>query len=88
MEPEVVLLDEPCSALDPISTQRVEELIVKLKSCFTVVLVTHNLQQAVRVSDRTAFMLDGELIEVGSSKRIFNSPQDKRTQQYVTGKFG
>lgn len=88
LEPEVLLLDEPCSALDPISTQRIEELIVKLKNRFTVVLVTHNLQQAVRVSDRTAFMLNGELIEVGSTKRIFNSPKDKRTEQYVTGKFG
>jgi len=88
LEPEVLLLDEPCSALDPISTQRIEELIVKLKSRFTVVLVTHNLQQAVRVSDRTAFMLNGELVEVGSTKRIFNSSKDKRTKQYVTGKFG
>ncbi len=88
LEPEVLLLDEPCSALDPISTQRIEELIVKLKSRFTVVLVTHNLQQAVRVSDRTAFMLNGELVEVGSTKRIFGSPADKRTGEYVTGKFG
>jgi phosphate transport system ATP-binding protein len=88
LEPEVLLLDEPCSALDPISTQRIEELVVKLKSRFTVVLVTHNLQQAVRVSDRTAFMLDGELIEIGSTKRIFDSPKDSRTKQYVTGKFG
>lgn len=88
LEPEVLLLDEPCSALDPISTQRIEELVVKLKHRFTVILVTHNLQQAIRVSDRTAFMLNGELVEVGSTKRIFDSPKDKRTKQYVTGKFG
>lgn len=88
LEPEVLLLDEPCSALDPQSTLRIEELIVKLKNRFTVVLVTHNLQQAVRVSDRTAFMLNGELVEVGSTKRIFGSPRDSRTEQYVTGKFG
>lgn len=88
LEPEVLLLDEPCSALDPQSTLRIEELIVKLKNRFTVVLVTHNLQQAVRVSDRTAFMLNGELVEVGSTKRIFGSPKDSRTEQYVTGKFG
>lgn len=88
LEPEVLLLDEPCSALDPISTQKIEELVTKLKNRFTVVLVTHNLQQAIRVSDRTAFMLDGELVEVGSTKRIFETPKDKRTKQYVTGKFG
>lgn len=88
LEPEVLLLDEPCSALDPQSTLRIEELIVKLKNRFTVALVTHNLQQAVRVSDRTAFMLNGELVEVGSTKRIFGSPRDSRTEEYVTGKFG
>jgi phosphate transport system ATP-binding protein len=88
LEPEVLLMDEPCSALDPHSTLRIEELIVKLKARFTVVLVTHNLQQATRIADRTAFMLDGELIEVGPTKRIFASPKDSRTLQYVTGKFG
>jgi phosphate transport system ATP-binding protein len=88
LEPEVILMDEPCSALDPISTMRIEELIVKLKSRFTVVLVTHNLQQAVRIADRTAFMLDGKLVESGSTKHIFNKPKDSRTRQYVTGKFG
>ena len=88
LEPEVLLMDEPCSALDPLSTLRVEELIVKLKARFTVILVTHNLQQAVRVADRTAFMLDGQLVEVGPTARIFSSPNDARTKQYVTGKFG
>jgi phosphate transport system ATP-binding protein len=88
LEPEVLLMDEPCSALDPRSTRRVEELITKLKSRFTVVLVTHNLQQAARIADRTAFMLDGELVEVGPTRRIFSAPKDSRTKQYVTGKFG
>ena len=88
LEPEVLLMDEPCSALDPLSTKRVEELIVKLKARFTVVLVTHNLQQATRIADRTAFMLSGELIEVGPTRRVFLSPKDARTDQYVTGKFG
>lgn len=88
LEPEVLLMDEPCSALDPLSTLRIEELIVKLKARFTVILVTHNLQQAVRVADRTAFMLDGKVIEVGPTKRIFTTPKDIRTKQYVTGKFG
>ncbi len=88
LEPEVLLMDEPCSALDPHSTQRIEELISKLKKRFTVVLVTHNLQQAARVADRTAFMLDGELVEAGPTKRIFMRPDDDRTEQYVTGKFG
>jgi phosphate transport system ATP-binding protein len=88
LEPEVILMDEPCSALDPLSTQRIEKLIIKLKSRFTVVLVTHNLQQAVRVADRTAFMLDGEMVEVGPTKRMFSVPTDARTKQYVTGKFG
>jgi phosphate transport system ATP-binding protein len=88
LEPEVLLMDEPCSALDPHSTQRIEELIVKLKSRFTVVIVTHNLQQAVRIADRTVFMLDGKLIEEGPTKRIFTKPKDARTKEYVTGKFG
>jgi phosphate transport system ATP-binding protein len=88
LEPEVLLMDEPCSALDPLSTAKIEELIVKLKQRFTVVLVTHNLQQAVRVADRTAFMLAGELIEVGPTKKIFEKPSDIRTKEYVTGRFG
>lgn len=88
LEPEVLLMDEPCSALDPHSTSRIEELIAKLKSRFTVALVTHNLQQAARVADRTAFMLDGQLVEVGPTKRIFSTPKDARTKEYVTGKFG
>lgn len=88
LEPEVILMDEPCSALDPRSTQRIEELIVELKKRFTVVLVTHNLQQAARIADRTAFMLNGELIEVGLTKRIFMAPSDIRTEEYVSGKFG
>jgi phosphate transport system ATP-binding protein len=88
LEPEVLLMDEPCSALDPLSTLRVEELIAKLKARFTVILVTHNLQQAARTADRTAFMLDGQLVEAGPTERIFSSPNDTRTKQYVTGKFG
>ena len=88
LEPEVLLMDEPCSALDPHSTMRIEELIVGLKARFTVVLVTHNLQQATRIADRTAFMLDGELIETGTTRRVFSAPSDVRTEQYVTGKFG
>lgn len=88
LEPEVLLMDEPCSALDPVSTQRVEELIMKLKNRFTVVLVTHNLQQAVRVADRTAFMLNGELIEIAPTKKLFDKPKDRRTREYVTGRFG
>lgn len=88
LEPEVLLMDEPCSALDPLSTAKIEELIVKLKQRFTVVLVTHNLQQAVRVADRTAFMLSGELVEVGTTKKVFERSADKRTREYVTGRFG
>lgn len=88
LEPEVLLMDEPCSALDPLSTLRIEELIVKLKARFTVILVTHNLQQAVRVADNTAFMLNGELVETGPTKQMFTAPTDSRTEQYVTGKFG
>lgn len=88
LEPEVLLMDEPCSALDPLSTAKIEELITKLKQRFTVVLVTHNLQQAVRVADRTAFMLSGELIEIGPTQKIFEHPTDIRTKEYVTGRFG
>jgi phosphate transport system ATP-binding protein len=88
VDPEVILMDEPCSALDPIATLRIEELIEELKSRVTIVIVTHNMQQAARVADRTAFMLDGELVEVGPTQEIFTTPKDPRTEEYVTGKFG
>ena len=88
VEPEVILMDEPCSALDPIATLRIEELIDELKSRVTIVIVTHNMQQAARVADRTAFMLDGKLVEVGPTPTIFTTPSDPRTEEYVTGKFG
>jgi phosphate transport system ATP-binding protein len=88
IEPEVVLMDEPCSALDPVATLRIEELIDELKSRYTIVIVTHNMQQAARVSDTTAFMLDGELVEHGPTTEIFTNPNDERTERYVTGKFG
>ncbi len=88
VEPEVILMDEPCSALDPIATLKIEELIDQLKLRVTIVIVTHNMQQAARVADRTAFMLGGELIEVGPTQQIFTNPGDPRTEEYVTGKFG
>jgi phosphate transport system ATP-binding protein len=88
VEPEVILMDEPCSALDPIATLRIEELISELKSRYTIVIVTHNMQQAARVADTTAFMLDGELIDHGPTTEIFTNPTDERTERYVTGKFG
>jgi phosphate transport system ATP-binding protein len=88
VEPEVILMDEPCSALDPLATLRIEELIAELKPRYTIVIVTHNMQQAARVADETAFMLDGELVEFGPTKGIFTSPEDSRTEEYVTGKFG
>jgi phosphate transport system ATP-binding protein len=88
VEPEVILMDEPCSALDPIATLRIEELIDDLKQRVTIVIVTHNMQQAARVADRTAFMLDGKLVEVGQTQEIFTKPRDSRTEEYVTGKFG
>jgi phosphate transport system ATP-binding protein len=88
VEPEVILMDEPCSALDPIATLKVEELIDELKSRYTIIIVTHNLQQAARVADSTVFMLDGEVIEHGPTNEIFTRPQDERTERYVTGKFG
>ena len=88
VEPEVLLMDEPCSALDPIATLRIEELIEELKQRVTIVIVTHNMQQAARVADRTAFMLSGELVEVGPTQEIFTKPNDSRTEEYVTGKFG
>jgi phosphate transport system ATP-binding protein len=88
VEPEVILMDEPCSALDPIATLKIEELIEELKQRVTIVIVTHNMQQAARVADRTAFMLSGELVEVGPTQQIFTNPSDSRTEEYVTGKFG
>jgi phosphate transport system ATP-binding protein len=88
VEPEVILMDEPCSALDPIATLKIEELIDELKQRVTIVIVTHNLQHAARVADRTAFMLSGELVEVGPTQQIFTNPSDTRTEEYVTGKFG
>ncbi len=88
VDPEVLLMDEPCSALDPIATLRIEELIAQLKRRITIVIVTHNMQQAARVADRTAFMLAGELVEVGPTDEIFTNPSDPRTEEYVTGKFG
>jgi phosphate transport system ATP-binding protein len=88
VEPEVVLMDEPASALDPISTAKIEELIHELKSRYTIVIVTHNMQQAARVSDQTAFFYMGELVEVGPTDKIFTTPSSKRTEDYVTGKFG
>ena len=88
VEPKVLLMDEPTSALDPISTARIEELSMELKEKYTIVMVTHNMQQAVRVSDYTAFFLLGELVEFGSTDDIFSQPQDKRTEDYITGRFG
>jgi phosphate transport system ATP-binding protein len=88
VDPEVILMDEPCSALDPIATLKIEELIDQLKTRVTIVIVTHNMQQAARVADRTAFMLDGRLVEVGPTHEIFTTPNDPRTEEYVTGKFG
>jgi phosphate transport system ATP-binding protein len=86
--PEVILLDEPCSALDPISTAKIEELIDELSAEYTIAIVTHNMQQASRVSDHTAFMYLGELVEFGSTDKIFTTPDNKRTEQYITGRFG
>jgi phosphate transport system ATP-binding protein len=88
VEPEVILMDEPCSALDPIATLKIEELIEELKTRYTIVIVTHNMQQAGRVADKTAFMLAGELVEFDDTNTIFTNPSDDRTEQYVTGKFG
>jgi phosphate transport system ATP-binding protein len=88
VEPEVILLDEPCSALDPISTAKIEELISELKTDYTIVLVTHNMQQAARVSDYTVFMYLGELVEFDRTGKIFTAPNDRRTQDYITGRFG
>ena len=88
VEPEVVLMDEPTSALDPISTQRIEDLMAELKKKFTIVIVTHNMQQAARIADRTAFFLKGEIVEAGDTLQIFQQPRDKRTEDYITGRFG
>lgn len=88
VEPEVLLMDEPCSALDPISTLKVEELVLKLKENYTIVVVTHNMQQAARISDYTAFFLNGELVEYGPTVEMFHAPKDRRTEDYITGRFG
>ena len=88
VEPEVLLMDEPASALDPIATAKIEDLIHELKERYTIVIVTHNMQQAARVSDQTAFFYMGELVEVGPTERIFTNPGEQRTEDYVTGKFG
>ena len=88
VEPKVLLMDEPTSALDPISTSRIEELAQELKEKYTIVIVTHNMQQAVRISDYTAFFLLGELVEFGETERMFSQPMDKRTEDYITGRFG
>ena len=88
VEPEVLLMDEPTSALDPISTSKIEELAMELKDQYTIIIVTHNMQQAVRISDRTAFFLLGELVECDETEKLFSQPQDKRTEDYITGRFG
>ena len=88
VEPDVLLLDEPTSALDPISTERIEELLLTLKDRYTIVIVTHNMQQALRISDKTAFFLLGELVEYSDTTQMFSSPHDKRTEDYITGRFG
>jgi len=88
IEPKVILMDEPCSALDPIATAKIEELMLELKKKYTIVIITHNMQQAARVSDYSGFMLMGELIEFNKTGRIFTNPDDKRTQDYITGRFG
>ena len=88
VEPDILLMDEPTSALDPISTSKIEELAMQLKEKYTIVIVTHNMQQAVRISDNTAFFLLGELVEYGNTEAIFSQPKDKRTEDYITGRFG
>lgn len=88
VEPKVLLMDEPTSALDPISTSRIEELVLQLKEQYTIIIVTHNMQQAVRISDYTAFFLLGELVEFGETEKLFSQPVDKRTEDYITGRFG
>ena len=88
VEPDVLLMDEPCSALDPIATAKIEELMLELKNSYTIVIVTHNMQQAARVSDYTGFLLLGELVEYGVTRDLFTNPRDKRTEDYITGRFG
>lgn len=88
VQPQVLLMDEPTSALDPISTSRIEELALQLKEKYTIIMVTHNMQQAVRISDNTAFFLLGELVEYGQTEKLFSQPKDKRTEDYITGRFG
>lgn len=88
VEPDVILMDEPTSALDPISTLRVEELVHSLKDKYTIIIVTHNMQQAARVSDKTAFFLNGELIEYDDTVKIFSNPKNQKTEDYITGRFG
>ena len=88
VEPEVLLMDEPTSALDPISTAKIEELAMELKREYTIVMVTHNMQQAARISDRTAFFLLGEVVEYGETEQLFSMPADRRTEDYITGRFG
>ena len=88
VHPEVLLMDEPTSALDPISTSKVEDLVISLKKEYTIIIVTHNMQQATRVSDRTAFFLLGEVIEYAETEQLFSNPQDKRTEDYISGRFG
>ena len=88
VEPEVLLMDEPTSALDPISTSKIEDLVSELKKRYTIVIVTHNMQQATRISDKTAFFLHGEVVEFGETEKLFSLPQDKRTEDYITGRFG
>ncbi len=88
VEPDVLLMDEPTSALDPISTSKIEDLAIELKKCYTIVMVTHNMQQAARISDKTAFFLLGEVVEFNDTEKIFSQPQDKRTEDYITGRFG
>ena len=88
VQPEVLLMDEPTSALDPISTSKIEDLAVELKKDYTIVMVTHNMQQAARISDKTAFFLMGEVIEFGETEQIFSMPKNKKTEDYITGRFG
>ncbi|HOV40266.1 MAG TPA: phosphate ABC transporter ATP-binding protein PstB [Oscillospiraceae bacterium] len=88
VKPEVILMDEPTSALDPISTMKIEELTLELKDKYTIIIVTHNMQQATRISNKTAFFLHGEIVEFGDTEKIFSMPQDKRTEDYITGRFG
>ena len=88
VKPEILLMDEPCSALDPVATGNIEELFTRLKEDYTIAIVTHNMQQAARISQRAGFMLLGELVEVGETEKIFTAPSDKRTEDYITGRFG